>query len=174
MNSAGLTILFNTIGAAFGPLLAGFVLLPELGFQMSLILSAAAYATLALLTSQKSNWSLRRVSGIAMLLLGAAFIVTLSIFPYHRDEIHFANGRRPYQVDGSFLIRKSKALRIQFNRCAAIFTASHITIGWLPTKLMSERCRVTSATCDYSFIAPGPSTRSQNALLVGYGVGDGR
>ena len=35
MNSAGLTILFNTIGAALGPLLAGFVLLPQFGFQTS-------------------------------------------------------------------------------------------------------------------------------------------
>src|SRR5215467_8508011 len=49
MNSAGLTILFNTIGAAIGPLLAGFVLLPQFGFQTSLILSAAAYAMLTLL-----------------------------------------------------------------------------------------------------------------------------
>ena len=37
MNSTGLATLFNTIGAAFGPLLAGFVLLPRLGFQSSLI-----------------------------------------------------------------------------------------------------------------------------------------
>src|SRR5260370_16345093 len=104
MNSAGLTILFNTIGAAVGPLLAAFVLLPRLGFQTSLILAAAAYATLALLTSQKSNWSLRRLSGIAKLFLGAAFIVTLSIFSYSRDEIHFPHGRRPHPVDGPFLI----------------------------------------------------------------------
>ncbi len=44
MNSTGLTMLFNTIGAAFGPLLAGFVLLPRLGFQSSLISCAAVYA----------------------------------------------------------------------------------------------------------------------------------
>ena len=62
MNSAGLTILFNTIGAAVGPLLAGFVLLPQFGFQTSLILCAAGYAVLALLTAQKSNWSLRPIS----------------------------------------------------------------------------------------------------------------
>jgi MFS family permease len=106
MNSAGLTILFNTIGAAIGPLLAGFILLPHFGFQTSLILSAVAYAVLALLISQKSNWSLRRIPGIAMFLLSAAFIATLAIFPWHRDEIHFANARHPYEADGSVLIRK--------------------------------------------------------------------
>ncbi|MEY2504946.1 MAG: spermidine synthase, partial [Verrucomicrobiota bacterium] len=41
MNSTGLTIFFNTIGAACGPLLAGFVFLPQLGFQSSLIFCAA-------------------------------------------------------------------------------------------------------------------------------------
>src|SRR5207244_11710548 len=41
MNSTGLTILFNTVGAAIGPILTGFVLLPWLGFQSSLVLSAA-------------------------------------------------------------------------------------------------------------------------------------
>src|SRR5207247_10886509 len=102
----GLTILCIYFCAAIGPLLAGFVLLPQLGFQSSLILSAAAYAALALLISQKSNWSPRRVSGVAMFLLSAAFIVTFAIFPWHRDQIHFANARHPYEADGSVLIKK--------------------------------------------------------------------
>jgi len=59
MNSTGLTVLFNTIGAACGPLLAAFVLLPQLGFQSSLIFCAAVYGGLALLTSQKESWSAR-------------------------------------------------------------------------------------------------------------------
>ena len=173
MNSAGLTILFNTIGAAFGPLLAGFVLLPQLGFQTSLILSAAAYAILALLRSQKSNWSPRQVSGIAMFLLSAAFIVTLSIFPYHRDEIHFANGRRPYQVDGSSLIRKIEG------------TAD--TVQLLRRDLYGEPyyyrlvadCNSMSATLPrsqrymrlFAYLPLALRPESENALLIGYGVG---
>ena len=105
-NSTGLTILFNTIGAACGPLLAGFVLLPRLGFQSSLIVCAAVYAGLALLTSEKQNWSLRSASGIAMILFSGAFVLILVIFPYHRDESHFANARRLYEVDGSVLDKK--------------------------------------------------------------------
>ena len=62
MNSTGLTVLFNTIGAACGPLLAAFLLLPRLGFQSSLIFCAAVYAGLALLMSQKESWSVRRTS----------------------------------------------------------------------------------------------------------------
>lgn len=173
MNSVGLTILFNTIGAAFGPLLAGFVLLPQLGFQTSLILAAATYAMLALLTSQKSNWSLRRVSGIAMFLLSAAFIVTLSIFPYHRDEIHFANGRRPYEADGSFLIREIEgtADTVQLLRCDLygepyyyrLVTDCDSMSGTLPRSQRYMRLFV------YLPLALRP--QSENALLVGYGVG---
>jgi len=173
MNSVGLTILFNTIGAAFGPLLAGFVLLPRLGFQTSLILAAAAYAMLALLTSQKSNWSLQRVSGIAMFLLGAAFIVTLSIFPYHRDEIHFANGRRPYQKDGSFLIKKIEgtADTVQLLRLDLYGEPYYYRLvsncdtmsGTLPRSQRYMRLFV------YLPLALRPE--SENALLVGYGVG---
>src|SRR5947208_2296640 len=71
MNSAGLTILFNTTGAALGPLLACFVLLPWLGFQSSFILCAACYAGLAILASEKPTWSIRRPLGIALLALAA-------------------------------------------------------------------------------------------------------
>src|SRR5213078_3904491 len=106
MNSTGLTILFNTIGAALGPLLAGFVLLPGLGFQSSLILCAAVYAGLGLLTSQKQSWSARRFPGIAMISLSAVFVLTLAMFPYHRDETHFANARRSYESDSSVLLKR--------------------------------------------------------------------
>src|SRR5207302_204126 len=69
MQRAGLTILFNTVGAAIGPILAGLVLLPRIGFQSSLVLSAAGYAALALLTCEKQSWSLRRSTGLALTLL---------------------------------------------------------------------------------------------------------
>jgi spermidine synthase len=173
MNSAGLTILFNTVGAAVGPLVAGFILLPHFGFQTSLILSAAAYAALALLISQKSNWSLRHVSGVAMLLLTAAFIVTLSIFPYHRDQIHFANARRPYEDDGSVLIKKIEG------------TAD--TFQLLRRDLYGEPYYYRLITNSYSMSATQPRSQrymrlfaylplalrpeSENALLIGYGVG---
>jgi len=85
MNSTGLTILFNTVGAAVGPILAGFVLLPWLGFQSSLVLFAAGYAALALLTCEKQSWSLRKPVGITLIALAASFVLTLVLFPYHRN-----------------------------------------------------------------------------------------
>ena len=46
MNSLGIVTLFNTAGAAIGPVLAGFVLLPRFGFQASLFFCGIAYAVL--------------------------------------------------------------------------------------------------------------------------------
>ena len=53
MNSTGITTLCNTTGAAIGPLLASFVLLPGIGFQSSIIICAAAYALLSILVTER-------------------------------------------------------------------------------------------------------------------------
>jgi len=54
MNSTGITTLFNTTGAAIGPLVASFVLLPSLGYQWSLIICAAGYALLSILVTKRA------------------------------------------------------------------------------------------------------------------------
>jgi spermidine synthase len=173
MNSTGLTILFNTIGAAFGPLLAGFLLLPRLGFQSSLIFCAAVYAGLAVLASQKRSWSVRRLSGIAMFSLSAAFVLILSLFPYHRDEIHFANARRPYEVDGSVLLKKIEGTADTFQLLRRdlfgqpyyyrLITNSYSMSGTLPRSQRYMRL--------FAYLPLALRPESENALLVGYGVG---
>jgi spermidine synthase len=99
MNSTGITTLFNTTGAAAGPLLASFVLLPSIGYQWSLILCAAGYVLLSILVSERSDWSIRRPIGLVAIALCAAVILLLAIFPYHRAESHFAHASRPYETD---------------------------------------------------------------------------
>src|SRR5207248_9339690 len=81
MNSTGLTTLFNTSGAALGPLLASFVLLPTVGFQWSLLLCAASYTLLGIFVSERGSWSFRRLLGIATAALLAAFILMIALFP---------------------------------------------------------------------------------------------
>ena len=173
MNSTGLTMLFNTVGAAFGPLLAGFVLLPRFGFQSSLIFCAAVYAGLAVLTSQEQGWSVRRPAGIAMVSLSAAFAVILAIFPYHRDEIHFANARRPYEVDGSVLLKKIEGTADTFQLlCRDLYgqpyyyrliTNSYSMSGTLPRSQRYMRL--------FAYLPLVLRPEAENALLVGYGVG---
>jgi hypothetical protein len=129
MNSAGLTILFNTTGAAVGPLLVCFVLLPWLGFQSSLILSAAGYAGLAVLASEKPMRSIRRPLGIAFAALAAMLILIIATFPYKRNETHFANARHPYEADG-YLVK------IRARRYCSAAAGSHGE----PTTTGSSRC----------------------------------
>ena len=173
MNSTGLTILFNTVGAAIGPILAGFVLLPWLGFQSSLVLSAAGYAALALLTCEKQSWSLRKPVGIALIALGASFVLTLVLFPYHRNETHFENARRPFEADQSVLQKKIEG------------TAD--TLQLLRRDLFGEPYYYRLVTNAYSMSGTHPRSQrymrlfaylplalrpeSENALLLCYGVG---
>ena len=99
MNSTGVTTLFNTTGAAIGPLFASFVLLPCFGYQWSLVFCAVIYALLSVLVSERSSWSIRRPTGLIITALCAAVILLLAIFPYHRAESHFAHASRPYEID---------------------------------------------------------------------------
>src|SRR5206468_9375912 len=103
MNSLGITTLFNTAGAAIGPLLAGFVLLPKLGFQSSLIVCAIGYGILCPTISQGSDWSPKRP---ALLGLSVLFVAMIALFPFHRDEMHFANARRLYESEEQHLVKK--------------------------------------------------------------------
>ena len=105
MNSVGIVTLFNTAGAAIGPMLAGFVLLPRLGFQSSLICCAIAYAVLALFVlpfrgreADKAGW--------ASIALIVAFVAVLVFFPRHRDDLHFANARKLYESEDQRLVKK--------------------------------------------------------------------
>jgi spermidine synthase len=99
MNSTGVTALLNTTGAAIGPLVASFVLLPTLGYQTSLICCAAGYALLSIIVTERALSSLRRPTGIILVTLWIALILGLVIFPYRRTEAHFEHASRPYERD---------------------------------------------------------------------------
>jgi len=99
MNSTGIATLLNTSGAAIGPVIATFILLPLLGYQTSLICCAAAYALLSVIVTERVLCSLRRPTGIILLTLWIVLILGLIVFPYRRAEMHFAHARRPYESD---------------------------------------------------------------------------
>jgi predicted membrane-bound spermidine synthase len=106
MNSVGLTTLFNTAGAAIGPVLAGFFLLPRLGFQWSLVICAIVYAVLALLLPSSSRQSEAATNRWVLIALSAVFVALLVFFPKHRDEMHFANARKLYESENQHFVKK--------------------------------------------------------------------
>jgi spermidine synthase len=110
MNSTGIATLLNTSGAAIGPLVATFVLLPFLGYQLSLVCCAAAYALLSIIVTERALCSLRRPTGITLVTLWIALLIGLVFFPYQRSEAHFEHARRPYEKDdqGNALARVVK------------------------------------------------------------------
>lgn len=112
MNSTGIATLLNTSGAAIGPLVATFVLLPSLGYQSSLICCAAAYALLSIIVTERALCSLRRPTGIILVTLWIALILGLVFFPYRRSEAHFEHASRPYERDdqGHVLARVVKRI----------------------------------------------------------------
>jgi len=173
MNSTGLTILFNTIGAACGPLLAGFLLLPGLGFQSSLIFCAVAYAALALAATKRETWSLRTRSGMAMVALGFVFLLTLTLFPCHRDQSHFAKARQPYEGDGSYLYKKLEGTADTYQLLRRdlfdqpydyrLVTNSYSMSGTIPRSQRYMRM--------FAHLPLAMRPQSENALLLCYGVG---
>src|ERR1051325_7909564 len=112
MNSTGLATLLNTTGAAMGPLIATFLLLPGWGFQTSLICCAGGYALLSLLVMERGAWSFRRRVGIVIGALWAVLVVGIVVFPYGRAEAHFAHASRPYRVDEQGRVLAQVAKRI--------------------------------------------------------------
>jgi spermidine synthase len=103
MNSIGITTLFNTAGAAIGPLLAGFILLPRLGFQTGLVICAVVYFILAILISRGADWAKTRPLLVVLIL---AFATSMALFPLHRAEVHFANARKLYESENQHLVKK--------------------------------------------------------------------
>jgi spermidine synthase len=99
MNSTGITTLFNTTGAAVGPVIASFVLVPALGYQWSLLICAAGYVLFGVLVSEGSSWSIRRPIGVATIAFCGTAMLLLAILPYHRAESHFEHASRPHETD---------------------------------------------------------------------------
>ena len=93
MNSTGIATLLNTSGAAIGPLVATFVLLPSLGYQPSLICCAAAYALLSIIVTERALCSLRRPTGIILVTLWIALLPWLCIFPISTQPKRISNMR---------------------------------------------------------------------------------
>ena len=94
--AAALT-LANTIGAAVGPPIAGFVLLPLLGTERSLFAIALVYIAAALLFVGRKPYP--RLVACGLVLLAA-----VGAFSFDAMTSYLARITRPYAVDGSQIV----------------------------------------------------------------------
>lgn len=89
----------NTLGAAAGPFLAAFVLLPGLGTERSLFAIAAIYGVVGLLLTVRSTLSGWERAG------GVALVVALIIFPFgEMTRVYLPRIAQPYTADGSTIV----------------------------------------------------------------------
>jgi spermidine synthase len=195
MNSTGITALANTTGAALGPLVATFVLLPCVGYQWSLIVCAAGYALLSgvavMPSSQPSRKSASRTDSSGgelseqpnrswLVLIGswATLILVLAIFPYRRAQTHFEHVIGPFRGDGHGHVVAHVVKRIE---------GTSDTWQLLRRDLFGEPYYYRLLTNNFSMSATNPNNQrymrlfaylplalrpeAQDALLICYGCG---
>ena len=178
MNSTGLTTLFNTVGAAAGPLLASFVLLPAVGYQWSLLFCSAGYLLLSVMVSARSSWSVTQPVGRLTIALCAGAILLMVILPYHRAESHFSHASRPYEIDEHGNVLAHVVKRIE---------GTSDTLQLLRRDLFGEPYYYRLLTNDFSMSATNPRNQrymrlfaylplafrpeSEDVLLLCYGCG---
>src|SRR6266480_2822965 len=178
MNSTGITTLFNTTGAAAGPLLASFVLLPGVGYQWSLLLCTAGYLLLSVMASERSSWSVGQPVGRLTLALCAGAILLMAILPYHRADSHFSHASKPYEIDEHGNVLAHVVKRIE---------GTSDTLQLLRRDLFGEPYYYRLLTNDFSMSATNPRNQrymrlfaylplafrpeSEDVLLLCYGCG---
>jgi spermidine synthase len=87
--SAGLLTLANTTGAAIGSLLGGFVLLPTIGVEASLLVLAGGYIGTAALAFAGGARPQKRLARWSTAALGAALLASLALFPLGQAQDRF-------------------------------------------------------------------------------------
>lgn len=170
--AAGLLTLWNTVGAALGSLLGGFLLLPLLGMERSLFVLGAGYGAVAWLArapaSDPAPW-LRRFAPFAL------FIASLALFPFgamERDYLRIPVERWHGGIEHEVLaVREGRTeTAVYVRRRSAGQPLSHFlmtdSFSMSGTALLSRRYMKQYV---YWPLALRPDLRS--ALLISYGVG---
>ncbi len=105
--AVGALALANTIGAALGPPLAAFVLLPGLGMERSLGLIAVVYAFVVARLAVIGTCSLTRVTLAGRIMDAASpivFFIALVVFAPRNSAVAFARAASAYTADGATVV----------------------------------------------------------------------
>jgi len=174
--ASGKLALANTLGAALGAPLAGFVLLPRLGVELGLFALAAAYAVVAALTLDRgaSRGPAGAWARVGLAVGTLAFAGTLVLFPFglmHNRHVRVALAA--WTADGSRVVAEREGLTE--------------TIAYLRRSLLGETVSTRLVTNGFSMSSTNLSgerymrlfvylpvalrPEPKRALLISYGVG---
>ena len=172
--STGWVTLFNTLGAAVGALLAGFLLLPRLGIELSLLLLALCYPGAALLSPRDWYWPSPGKISPAWAVLALLSLLTFAAFPFGLMRDHFVPATaRPYLVEGSRIAAVEEGLTetiiyVEHNFRGVPISFQVMTNSYSMTaiNLVAERYMKLFAYWPLAF-----HPRVEKALLISFGVG---
>lgn len=164
--AAAMTTFANTVGAACGPLIAGFVMLPAIGIERSFFAIAVVYLVVAVLTIRVS------APRNAVVTAGAIAIAALVFFPFglFRSEFLpfatrvFREGHVVAVSEGP--IETAVYLRTDYAGEPYIYRLFTNGYSMSATTFASKRYMST-----FVFLPLALRPHAQNALLISYGVG---
>ena len=166
VNAAALVTFANTLGAALGPLVAGFVLIPIAGVEGSFLAVAVLYTIVAALTIGAA------VPRIALAIAAAMTAVTLVFFPFHLWGNYFLPlATRAFSDSRIVAIREGPtetAVYLEKDVAGQPYIHKLFTNGFSMSGTAFPSRRYMSLFV-YLPLALRPHAR--NALLISYGVG---
>jgi predicted membrane-bound spermidine synthase len=160
--AAALVTFANTVGAAIGPVVAGFFLIPTIGVEGSFFAIGVLYVVIALLTIRKRGF---------LIAVGVAAL-TLVFFPFHLWRNYFLP-TATQEFRGSRIVAVHEgpietAVYIRTDIAGEPLIYKLFTNGFSMSGTAFPSRRYMSAFV-YLPLALRPDTR--NALLISYGVG---
>ena len=169
IGTAGVLTLVNTIGAAIGSLVAGFLLLPVLGIEKSFFAIAAVYAAIGLLLFERA-----RVAAWAAAVAGA---IALALFPFGQLNARLVPIPVERWAEGE---RERRLIAVREGRTETIVFFQRMLLGKPVSDVMLTNSFSMSTTgygvrryqklYVYWPVAVHPDLK--RALLIGYGVGN--
>ena len=170
--TAGLLTLSNTIGGACGSLLGGFVLLPRVGLENSLLGLAAVYGVIAIVVWAGTQAESRRIGTPAV--LAAALLALFFVFPSGILRSHFlVHPTLAFQEPGARIAAVREGLLqtlvlVRTERFGHPLYLRLFTDGFSMSGTTTHSRRYMKAYV-YLPVALQPDLR--DALLISYGVG---
>jgi predicted membrane-bound spermidine synthase len=169
--TAAAVALANTLGAACGPLLASFVLLPALGMERTLFAAACGYVALAAIAVDRPILAGRRARVVA----GAACAAALAVFPFGlMAGTYFDRAAAPYAADGSRIVATREGLSETILLMRQTWLEQPVYDRLLTNGVSMSGTAVLAERYMRTFVAlplilhEAPLRR---ALVIGYGVG---